>query len=161
VGEFDEERPWRRLLPDEPPVVAGLGLEGFFAARDDEIDRAVVEEGPHGRVVGFAARNIDEVDLAALGEILDADNHGELMGRMQDGARYGASGEYGVFRVAPELTHRLTGPWDARDLAARWIATGELPVASADDIRRLLDSMRLVAIRARMEGRELWFRRSL
>jgi hypothetical protein len=141
------------------PVVATVfPIEGFFAAHEEEIDHALVDEGPHGQVTAFEVKNMTPVEVATLGEILGAGTYSELCDRMVASARDGESGECGLFLVAPEITDRLAAATDLRGVLARWGATDELRASGfeEEDVRYVLEGVQPLAARARAEGRELW-----
>jgi hypothetical protein len=50
----------------------GIPREGFFAANDDQIDEALVNEGPGPGFAGVEVKMISPVEVARLGEIVGA-----------------------------------------------------------------------------------------
>jgi hypothetical protein len=132
-------------------------LGEFFAARRDEIDDRLVEEGPHGRFPIVEAK-VSHVAIATLGEILGAGTYDELALAME--GRGAESGEAALFRVPSQVRDRLAATGDDLDSAAvSWASTEELSLDrwSAEAALEVLRALTQLARQGRAEGRELWY----
>ncbi len=54
-------------------------LGEFFAARSDEIDERLVDEGPYKRMPTAEAKGLSEVTLAKLGQVMGVGAYGDLV----------------------------------------------------------------------------------
>jgi hypothetical protein len=140
--------------PDWPP---GFPLEGFFAARDQDVDQSLADEGPGPDFPGVEAKMLSPVEVATLGEILGAGKYDELVEGMSNSEREGEGGACGLYRVSREIRDALATA-DVESAAARWGATEELRASGwqADDARDTVGELRELAARARAEGKQLW-----
>jgi hypothetical protein len=80
-------------------------LGEFFAARSEDLDEALVEEGPYGRLSTVEAKGLTEVSLATLGEILGVGTYDELVGRIGEGRPRAKRRVFSPFR--PSFAMRL------------------------------------------------------
>jgi len=69
-------------------------LGEFFAARPEDIDDVLVEEGPHDRMPAIAATGLTEVSLAKLSEIIGVGAYDALVEQIAEGPE-AESGEAG------------------------------------------------------------------
>jgi hypothetical protein len=60
-------------------------LGEFFAAREEDIDAGLVDEGAQGRYPTVGAKGLTEVQLATLGEILGVGSYDDLVERAAEG----------------------------------------------------------------------------
>ncbi len=132
-------------------------LGEFFAAREDEIDAELVEEGPFERFESVEAKTVSSVSIATLGEILGAGAYDELFDRADEDARQNAGGEAGIDAVLPEIQRALAAAPDIDAIATRWAATDELAEWEPDDVREVVQLLVRLATQAEDQGRRLWF----
>jgi hypothetical protein len=158
-----------RLPPREPgftatPALAphadwppGFPREGFFAARDEEVDQTLVEKGPGLDFLGVEAKMVSPVEVATLGEIIGAGTYEQLFGEMSGSEREGSDGACGLCRVPAEIRDGLANA-DVERVAARWAATEEIQASGwqADNVRDTVAELRSLAGQARSEGKHLW-----
>lgn len=133
-------------------------LGEFFAASADEIDDALVEDGPHGRLPTVEAKGLSEVNLATLGEILGVGTYEDLVERAAIG-RDSSSGEAGVLTVPSELRDALASSEDLTEVAKQWAATEELALDhwQAEDAVTVLRDLGRLSRDAREHSRGLWY----
>ena len=134
-------------------------LGEFFAARPEDIDDVLVEEGPHGRLPAVAAKGLTPVSLAKLSEIIGAGAYDALIGRIAEGHRQAESGEAGLLTIPTELRDGLAGADDLDSVAAQWAATEELSLDGwrTQDSLDVLRELRELAREAAVDGRDLWY----
>jgi hypothetical protein len=60
-------------------------LGEFFAARAEDIDDGLVEDGPYGRLQLVEAKGLTPVSIATLGEILGAGTYDQLVEPISEG----------------------------------------------------------------------------
>jgi histidyl-tRNA synthetase len=132
-------------------------LGEFFAAREDEIDKTLVEEGPFERFETVEAKTVSSVSIATLGEILGAGGYDDLFERADEEARQAAGGEAGIDAVLPEIQRALAAASDIDAIAARWAATDELADWEPGEVREVVQLLARLARQAEDQGRLLWF----
>jgi hypothetical protein len=132
-------------------------LGEFFAAREDELDAVLVEEGPFDRFETVEAKTVSSVSLATLGEILGVGSYDELFDRADRQARQTADGEAGIDAVLPELQAALAADAELDTVAARWAATDELADWDPGDVRDVVHELARLARHAQGKGQRLWF----
>jgi hypothetical protein len=133
-------------------------LGEFFAARPEDIDDVLVEEGPHGRLPAIAAKGLTEVSLAKLAEIMGVGAYDALVERIAEG-REAESGEAGLLTIPSEVRDGLAGAHDLDSVAAQWAATEELSLDGwrPQDSLEVLRELRELAREAAVDGRDLWY----
>ena len=133
-------------------------LGEFFAARSEDIDGDLVEEGPHGRLPAIAAKGLTAVSLAKLSEIIGVGAYDALVERIAEG-RKAESGEAGLLTIPTEVRDGLAGTHDLDSVAAQWAATEELSLDRwrAQDSLEVLRELRELAREAGADGRDLWY----
>jgi len=133
-------------------------LGEFFAARSEDLDEALVEEGPYGRLSTVEAKGLTEVSLATLGEILGVGAYDELVERIGEGAE-AESEEAGLLTIPTELRDALAEAKDIDSVAGRWAATEEpsLDGWRTEDSLGVLRELSALAREAVADGRELWY----
>ena len=133
-------------------------LGEFFSARAEDIDDALVEGGPYGRLRTVEAKGLTEVSLATLGEILGVGTYDDLVGRIAEGPQ-AKSGEAGVLTIPIAFRDRLDGARDLDSVAERWTATEELTLDGWDkgDALEVLRDLSDLAQSATSEERDLWY----
>ena len=137
-------------------------LGEFFAARSEDLDEALVEEGPYGRLSTVEAKGLTEVSLATLGEFLGVGAYDELVERIGEGAE-AESEEAGLLTIPTELRDALAEAKDIDSVAGRWAATEEpsLDGWRTEDSLGVLRELSALAREAVADGRELWYLWSL
>ena len=130
----------------------------FFVAHADEVDDALVEDGPVGRYPAVEANNLTSVELATLGEILGVGSYDQLVVSFEDAGRPSASGEAAVLPVPTEFRDAVAALDDPSTVAAAWAATEELALSGyrAEDAVAVLRALGDLARQARVDARELW-----
>ena len=133
-------------------------LGEFFAARPEDLDDVLVEEGPHGRLPAIAAKGLTAVSLAKLSEIIGAGAYDALVERIAEG-RKAESGEAGLLTIPTEVRDGLAGAHDLDSVAAQWAATEELSLDRwrAQDSLEVLRELRELAREAAVDGQDLWY----
>ncbi len=133
-------------------------LGEFFAARSEDLDEALVEEGPYGRLSTVEAKGLTEVSLATLGEFLGVGAYDELVERIGEGAE-AESEEAGLLTIPTELRDALAEAKDIDSVAGRWAATEEpsLDGWRTEDSLGVLRELSALAREAVADGRELWY----
>ena len=133
-------------------------LGEFFAARPEDLDDVLVEEGPHGRLPAIAAKGLTAVSLAKLSEIIGAGAYDALVERIAEG-RKAESGEAGLLTIPTEVRDGLAGAHDLDSVAAQWAATEELSLDRwrAPDSLEVLRELRELAREAAVDGQDLWY----
>jgi hypothetical protein len=131
-------------------------LGEFFAARLEDIDEDLVENGPYERLPTVEAKTLSEVTFATLGEILGVGTYDDLVERAAHG-RDAESGESGVLSVPTEIRDALATADDLDAVAERWAATDELEEWSPEDVRQVLREVRQLAEDARASDSQLWY----
>src|SRR5205814_784858 len=116
-------------------------LGEFFAARSEDLDDVLVEEGPYGRLSTVEAKGLTEVSLATLGEILGVGGYDQLVERIGEGPQ-AESEEAGVLTIPTQLRDVLAEARDINTVAAGWAATDELSL----DGWRIEDSLRVLRV---------------
>ena len=136
---------------------ATLVLGEFFAARESEIDDAVLE-APYERLETVEAKGLSEVNFATLGEILGLGRYDELVDRFVLTAP-ADNDEVGLYRLPRDFRDALAGVVDSDRAAHRWLLTEELQRDEwqFEDSDRVLREVSALARRAREEQRELWY----
>jgi hypothetical protein len=132
-------------------------LGEFFAARADEVDDLLVEEGPHGRFPTIEANALSHVPIARLGEILGAGAYDDVILGFE--GRGSESGEAVLFSVPSAVRDALAHAGDLGAVAERWAATEELRLSNwrSEDALELLRELSLLAREARTDDRGLWY----
>jgi len=132
-------------------------LGEFFAAKPEEIDDSIVEEGPHGRFATVEANGLSHVPIARLGEILAAGAYDDLILGIE--GRGASSGEAALFSVPEAIRDALADAEDLDATADRWASTDELRLGGwgAESARDLLGILSSLAREARTDGRVLWY----
>ena len=133
-------------------------LGEFFAARPEDLDDVLVEEGPHGRLPAIAAKGLTAVSLAKLSEIIGAGAYDALVERIAEG-RKAESGEAGLLTIPTEVRDGLAGAHDLDSVAAQWAATEELSLDRwrAPDSLEVLRELRELAREAAVDGQDRWY----
>jgi hypothetical protein len=132
-------------------------LGEFFAARPEEVDERLVEEGPFERLPTVEAKGLSELTFAALGEILGVGTYDDLVERAAEGPQK-ESGEAGILRLPSEIRDALPATEDLALVAERWAATEELAgFWPPDELHDVLRDLSRLARDARSSGRELWY----
>jgi hypothetical protein len=133
-------------------------LGEFFAARPEDIDDVLVEQGPHGRLPAIAAKGLTAVSLAKLSEIIGAGAYDVLVERIAEG-RQAESGEAGLLTIPTVVRDGLAAAHDLDSVAARWAATEELSLDRwrTQDSLEVLCELRELARDAAVHGRDLWY----
>ena len=131
-------------------------LGEFFAARADEVDDALVEDGPFGRYETVEAKTVSSVSIATLGEILGAGTYDSLVEAASSGLQ-APHGESGVDPVPSEITAALATATDLDSIAAEWAMTDEMVDWDRDDVRDVIRELAGLATKAQVTERELWF----
>ena len=132
-------------------------LGEFFAARPEEIDDRLVEDGPFERLPTIDAKGLSELTFATLGEILGVGTYDDLVERAAEGPQT-ESGEAGILSVPSEVRDALAATEDLAPVAARWAATEELEgFWPPDELHNVLRDVSHLARDARSSGRELWY----
>ena len=133
-------------------------LGEFFAARSEDLDEALVEEGPYGRLSTVEAKGLTEVSLATLGEFLGVGAYDELVERIGEGPE-AESEEAGLLTIPTELRDALAEAKDIDSVAGRWAATEEpsLDGWRTEDSLGVLRELSALAREAVADGRELWY----
>jgi hypothetical protein len=131
-------------------------LGEFFAARADEVDDAVVEDGPFGRYETVEAKTVSSVSIATLGEILGAGTYDALVESASSGPQ-APDGESGVDPVPREITEALATATDLDAAAAAWAKTDEMADWDRDDVREVIRELAALSVKARATERDLWF----
>lgn len=133
-------------------------LGEFFAAREDQIDEALVAEGAFERFGTIEAKTISSVSIATLGEIVGVGTYDELFDRADAEARQAEDGESGIDAVLPELQQALGRAEDLDSVARQWAATDELADWwRPDDVLAVVRELADMARRAQEDGRRVWF----
>jgi hypothetical protein len=132
-------------------------LGEFFAARADELDDPLVEEGPFERFETVEAKSVDPVSVSTLGEILGAGTYDDLIERAAGEGREGADGEAGVFWIPVEIRDALAECADSDAVAAEWGRTDELSGWEPEDTELVVRELVSLARGARDSDRQLWF----
>jgi hypothetical protein len=140
------------VRPDQTADVLGE----FFAARPEEIDEVLVEDGPYGRLPTVEAKGLSEVTLATLGEILGVGAYTDLVERAAAG-HDSESGEAGILAVPHEVRGALATTDDFVAIAERWAATEELDEWPKAAVRQVLQEVNELARRARTSDHQLWY----
>ncbi len=130
-------------------------LGEFFAARSEDLDDPLVEEGPYGRLSTVEAKGLTEVSLATLGEILGVGTYDELVERIGEGTE-AESEEAGLLTIPTELRDALAEAKDIDTVAARWAATEELSLDGwrTEDSLEVLRELSAFAREAAADGRD-------
>jgi hypothetical protein len=133
-------------------------LGEFFTARVHEIDDALVEGGPHGRLPTVEAKGLTEVSLAALGETLDVGTYDDLVEQIAEGPQT-ESGEAGILTIPSDFRNKLGVVHDLDPIAEQWSATEELRADGwrKPDTLQVLRELTELARSAMSDGRELWY----
>lgn len=131
-------------------------LGEFFAVQPDEIDDALVEEGPHERFATVEAKTVDAVSISTLGEILGAGTYDELLDQALND-RQAEGGEAGLTPVPTEVRDALATTNDLDSVAERWAGTEELAEWAPGDVREVVQELAALAKQAREANREVWF----
>lgn len=131
-------------------------LGEFFAARPEEIDDALVEEGPNGRFHTVVAKTVHSVSISTLGEIIGAGTYDLLLDEVSQG-RAAASGEAGIDVVPDSMRDALASAVDLDDVARRWAETDELEGWEPAEAREVVRNLAALAREARETGRQVWF----
>jgi hypothetical protein len=157
-GMYPHARP--RRVPSTPTRVSSSATEwvpdeGVFAARDDEISPAIVDDGPYRHFPTVEIKQMDPVKMATLGAILGAGTYDELVSQMIESGRDGA-GDCGVFRIPPEVRDGLAGMTGRDEVATRWAATEELDRWTNEETTAFLTELAVLASRAVRDDRQLW-----
>jgi hypothetical protein len=153
VGAIFTERRIRRRGRRRPSSGPELSFPaaGFFAARADQIDEAVVAGGPAGRFPGVTVAGVGEREVASLGRLLVAGDEAELRRDLEANAR-GA-----LVRVPSAIRDRLITA-DLRSAAERWSDLPELRRAgwTYADAHMLLVHLRALAATAQAGDADIW-----
>jgi hypothetical protein len=133
-------------------------LGELFAARPEDIDDRLVEDGPFERLPTVEAKSLSEVTFATLGEILGVGAYDDLVERAAEG-RQSESGEAGILTIPTEIRDALATLDDDLDgVAERWAATDELQDWwPQGDLRVLLVELSQLARDARSSDQQLWY----
>jgi hypothetical protein len=120
-------------------------LVEVFAARPDELDEDVIENGPLDRLPSVEVNFLGPATIETLGGILGTDG------------RPNAAPEP-LFSVPTQVRDTLADSSDLADVAARWAQTEELRMdeVTAEDAQDRLEELAALARAARTDGRELW-----
>lgn len=121
-------------------------LGEFFTCRDEEIDRDLLNTGPHGRFPTVEANGLTPVTLARLGVLLDAGSYAELLTQAVADHRESEVGTSGVFGAPAGVCANLQQA-EPDVIAARWAATDELRRSgwSVEAAARVLRELRRLA----------------
>jgi hypothetical protein len=132
-------------------------LGEFFAAREDEIDDALLE-APYERLETVEAKGLTDINLATLGEILDLGTYDDLV------RQFNATGptdnlEVGLYELPRPFRDALAGLADVGSAARRWVTTEELRMDEwrLEDGEHVLREVSALARRALEEQRDLWY----
>jgi hypothetical protein len=133
-------------------------LGEFFAARPEDIDDRLVEDGPFERLPTVEAKSLSEVTFATLGEILGVGAYDDLVERAGEGPQ-SESGEAGILTIPTEIRDALATLDDDLDgVAKRWTATDELQGWwTQGELRVLLGELSQLARDARSSDQQLWY----
>ncbi len=133
-------------------------LGEFFAARLDEIDGELVDDGPWRRYETVEAKGLSEVSLATLGEIFGLGAYDDLVDRFVDVPK-GESNEAGVLTIPPEFRDALAGDVGLDEVAQRWCETEELSLDGwqKDEALLVVREVRNLARTATRDDRDLWY----
>lgn len=132
-------------------------LGEFFAARPEDIDHRLVEEGPYERLPTIEAKALSEVTIATLGEILGVGTYDDLVEQAAEGPQT-ENREAGILTIPSVVRDALAGVEDLDVVAARWAATDELQGGwPPDELRDVLRELSQLARDACSSGRQLWY----
>ena len=133
-------------------------LGEFFAARPEDIDDRLVEDGPFERLPTVEAKSLSEVTFATLGEILGVGAYDDLVERAAEGPQ-SESGEAGILTIPTEIRDALATLDDDLDgVAKRWAATDELQGWwPQGELSVLLGELSQLARDARSSDQQLWY----
>ena len=148
------ESPAQAALTDHERT-AGFPVEGFFAARADQITEAVVEHGPGPEFSAVEAKMMSPVEVASLGEIVGAGSYEQLIALISTSEREGRNGTTGLYFVPGDIGDGLVQA-DLETVSGRWAATEEMQAWPLDDVRATLTALRDLASAARSQDKELW-----
>jgi hypothetical protein len=126
-------------------------LGEFFVCDQNEIDETLLASGPSGRYSVVTANGLGPVEIATLGQILDAGSYHDLFELSADAHREAESGEAGVVGVPSSVCDALAAASDLSGVAERWATTEELRLSrwrSSDALGVLTELSRLVRSRA-------------
>src|SRR5919199_6089540 len=102
-------------------------LGEFFAAREDELDEQLLEDGPSERDLEFVeAKALSEVTFATLAEILGLGAYDDLVDRFVDVEWPKSTPEVGAYRLPLEFRNALADLREVDAAARSWAATDEL-----------------------------------
>jgi hypothetical protein len=132
-------------------------LGEFFAARPEDIDDRLVEDGPFERLPTIEGKGLSEVTFATLGEILGVGTYDDLIKRAAEGPQ-SENGEAGILTIPTEIRDALATLEDPDAVAARWATTDELQDWwPQDELRILLRELSQLARDARSSDEQLWY----
>jgi hypothetical protein len=133
-------------------------LGEFFAARPDEIDDELIEEGPHGRLSTVAAKGLTEVSLTTLGEIIGVGAYDDLVEQIAEGPE-AESGEAGILAIPQTFRDCVAGAGDADAAADRWVTTAEMAADgwTKEEAREIVSDLRDLARQAASDNRDLFY----
>jgi hypothetical protein len=119
-------------------------LGEFFFCAQDEIDEALLANGPDGRHPTVVAKGLSPVEIGTLGNILAAGTYGELFEQSADAHRESESGESGVVGVPSSVCDALSNASELTSAAEAWAATDELRLSrwDVDGALQVLDDLR-------------------
>ena len=135
-------------------------LGEFFAAREDELDEQLLEDGPSERDLEFVeAKALSEVTFATLAEILGLGAYDDLVDRFVDVEWPTSTPEVGAYRLPLEFRNALADLREVDAAARSWAATDELRRSQwqPEEAALVLRELRGLARTARDAGRELWY----
>jgi hypothetical protein len=146
-------------------------LTDLFVAAEDEIDDAVLEEGPADRFPTVEAKRVSDVKITSLngiatGRSFDLDDGGfQLYPEVPLIRDAGEEGPW-LFRLPPPLLAALATADEAKlgEINEAWARTEEWQldgVTDPDDTRWLVDGIARLARNAEMSGKNVYLWMSL
>jgi len=132
-------------------------LGEFFFCDSGELDETLLAGGPSGRYAVVTAKGLGPVEIATLGQILDAGSYHDLFEASANEHQEAESGESGVVGVPVSVCAALIGTADLPGVAEKWAATEELRMSrwqSSDALDVLAQLTQLVQSRA---GKPVWY----
>jgi hypothetical protein len=146
-----------RVLGLAPSIVAAM-LGEFFLCRRDRLDGELLASGPQERVRCVSAKGMTPVNIASLGQILDAGTYDDILESCGDEHYEADSGESGVWDVPAAVCNALLASNDVEAVSEKWVATEELQLDGwrASDGLSVLKQLAEV-LRQQDEGKVLWY----
>jgi hypothetical protein len=159
VPEFEDGVDIDSFPRREPitPHPSRFPIEGVFLAGDHEVSADLADFGPGPEfTLSWGVRDLSQIELAQLGEILGAGSYDDLFAAMPEFPHTNV--QCGLFRVAPQIRDKLVALNEVEPVALEWAASEEIEGLSwtEEDARVVVDGLVALARQARVQEKQLW-----